>query len=201
MTETLSELIEHLERHGLKAKIVAWAHNSHVGDARATTMGQEGEVNIGQLVRERYGNEAVLIGFSTYAGTVTAASAWDVPHEQKRIRPALEGSYEKLFHETALEQEQRDFLLLLRDNQDARMLLNGPYLERAIGVIYAQLPERVSHYFYAQLPERVSHYFYAQLPEQFDAIIHFDETHAVEPLERTSLWDSEEIPETYPFAV
>lgn len=188
MTETLGELITHLEQYG-KAKVVVWAHNSHIGDARATTMGDQGELNVGQLVRERYGHEAISIGFSTYTGTVTAASTWGASHERKRIRPALEGSYEKLFHETALESGQRDFLVILRDNQSARMLLDERQLERAIGVIYAPSTERSSHY------------FYAQLPEQFDALIHFDETRAVEPLDRTVLWDSGEAPETYPFAV
>jgi erythromycin esterase-like protein len=142
------------------------------------------------LVRERYGEEAVLIGLSTYTGTVTAASDWNAPYERKQVRPALAGSYEYLFHKTALEMGQRDFLVLLRDHQRTRSALRGPALERAIGVIY--LPQT----------ERVSHYFRARLPEQFDAVIHFDETLAVEPLDRTALWESgEEVPETYPYAV
>ena len=190
MEETLSELIAYLDKQEGRAKVVVWEHNSHIGDARATAMGQEGELNVGQLVRERYGNEAVLIGFSTYSGTVTAASTWNAPHERKRVRPALAGSYEKLFHETALERGQRDFLVFWRGNQMASSALLGPRLERAIGVIY--LPQT----------ERISHYFRARMPEQFDAVIHFDETVAVEPLDRTSLWESgEEVPETYPYAV
>lgn len=190
MGETLGELFAYLEKQGKGAKIVVWEHNSHVGDARATTMGQQGELNVGQLTRERYGQEAILIGFSTYAGTVTAASDWGAPYERKRVRPALDGSYEYLFHETAQKMRQRDFLLLLRNRQRMCSALHGPALERAIGVIY--LPQT----------EQVSHYFRARLPEQFDAVVHFDETFAVEPLDRTALWDSgEEIPETYPFAV
>ncbi len=187
MAETLGELIAYLDKQGGRTNVVVWEHNSHIGDARATTMGQEGELNVGQLVRERYGNEAVLIGFSTYTGTVTAASAWNAPYERKRVRSALAGSYEKLFHETM---GQRDFLVLWRGNQMASSALLGPRLERAIGVIY--LPQT----------ERISHYFRARMPEQFDAVIHFDETLAVEPLDRTSLWESgEEVPETYPYAV
>jgi erythromycin esterase-like protein len=187
MAETFDELIAYLDKPGGRAKIVVWEHNSHIGDARATTMGQEGELNVGQLVRERYGNEAVLIGFSTYTGTVTAASAWDAPHERKQVRPVLEGSYEKLFHETV---GLRDFLVPWRGNQMASSALLGPRLEQAIGVIY--LPHT----------ERISHYFRARMPEQFDAVIHFDETQAVEPLDGTSLWESgEEAPETYPYAV
>src|SRR5579872_1527242 len=97
MAETLDALTHHL---GPKSKIVVWAHNSHLGDARATEMGQRGELNLGQLVRQRYEKDAVLVGFTTYHGTVTAASGWDGPAERKHVRPALPGSYESLFHET-----------------------------------------------------------------------------------------------------
>ena len=182
MVETLEALTAHLG--GSAAKMVVWAHNSHLGDARATQMGQSGELNVGQLVRERHGESAVLIGFTTYGGTVTAASDWDAPAERKRVRPALNGSYEALFHET----EAPGFLLNLRGADWLSGVLS-PRLERAIGVIYR--PES----------ERVSHYFYARLPEQFDAVIHLDQTRAVEPLERTSQWEAGEVPETFPFAV
>jgi erythromycin esterase-like protein len=180
MAETLESLVQHL---GAKdAKVVVWAHNSHLGDARATEMGQRGELNLGQLVRQRYGNEAVLVGFSTYTGTVTAASEWDGPAERKFVRPALLGSYEALFHRSDIP----NFLLLLDKDQEATSYLRQPRLQRAIGVIY--LPES----------ERLSHYFHAQLPDQFDAILHFDETRAVEPLERAAIWEHGEVPETYP---
>jgi erythromycin esterase-like protein len=148
-------------------------------------MGQSGELNVGQLVRERHGENAVLVGFTTYAGTVTAASDWDGPAERKRVRSALSGSYEALFHETGTP----SFLLNLRGANRLSRLLNPQRLERAIGVIY--LPES----------ERVSHYFYARLADQFDAVIHLDQTRAVEPLERTSQWEAGEVPETFPFAV
>lgn len=185
MAETLDHLVAHLDRHGNRTKVVVWEHNSHLGDARATDMGAAGELNVGQLVRQRYGDDAVLVGFSTYTGTVTAASDWDTPAERKRVRPALSGSYEALFHSTAVP----CFLLNLRDNAEVSKRLRQPRLERAIGVIY--LPES----------ERVSHYFHARLPEQFDAIIHLDQTRAVEPLERTPHWETSEAPETYPFAL
>jgi erythromycin esterase-like protein len=183
MAETLDALVAHLDRHrqGGYAKVVVWAHNSHLGDARATEMGDAGELNVGQLVRERYGRDAVLIGFSTYSGTVTAASDWGEPAERKRVRPALAGSYEALFHDTGLPR----FLLLLRDSSVAADL-GEARLERAIGVIYR--PET----------ERWSHYFHARLPDQFDAVLHFDETRAVEPLERTAGWERGEAPETFP---
>ena len=187
MTETLDALVAHLDREGGGTKVVVWAHNSHVGDARATSMGSEGELNIGQLVRERHGRETVLVGFSTYTGTVTAASDWGAPLERKRVHPALPGSYEALFHQVGLS----NFLLPSPNDSQAANALRGPRLERAIGVIY--LPRT----------ERVSHYFHARLPEQFDAVLHFDETRAVEPLDRTTQWEvgETEIPETYPWAV
>ena len=182
MADTLDDLLEHLtERHGEPAKVVVWAHNSHLGDARATQMGSAGEHNLGQLARERHEGDVFLIGQTTHHGTVTAASDWDAPGERKRVRPGLDGSYEALFHAV----EHDAFLLSLRD-ADAR--INEHRLERAIGVIYR--PES----------ERVSHYFHARLADQFDAVLHIDETTALEPLERTVEWDRGESPETYPFA-
>lgn len=179
MAETLHALMHHL---GPKSKVVVWAHNSHLGDARATEMGQRGELNLGQLVRQRYGREATLVGFTTHTGTVTAASGWDGPAERKQVRPALPGSYEALFHATGIP----SFLLRLSKKEEATAALREPRLERAIGVIY--LPQS----------ERASHYFHALLPEQFDFVLHYDETRAVEPLERTSAWETGEVPETYP---
>ncbi len=184
MAETLRSLQGHLSAAGRVAKIVVWAHNSHVGDARATEMGQSGEWNIGQLARASYGDDAILIGFTTYDGTVTAASNWDAPAERKNVRPALPASYESLFYEIDCPR----FFLTLRDKA-AIAALDEPRLERAIGVIY--LPES----------ERRSHYFHARLAHQFDAVIHFDRTRAVEPLEKSAAWITGEIPETYPTGI
>jgi erythromycin esterase-like protein len=184
MTDTLDALLAHLDRHGGRTKVVVWAHNSHLGDARATQMGETGEFNVGQLVRERHGNEVVLIGLTTHHGTVTAASDWDGLAERKRVRPGLAGSFEALFHALDIPR----FLLPFHDEQRAT-ILRERQLERAIGVIYR--PET----------ERQSHYFGARLSEQFDAVLHFDETRALEPLERTTGWETGEPPETYPFAV
>ncbi|HEY9509275.1 MAG TPA: erythromycin esterase family protein [Verrucomicrobiae bacterium] len=181
MVEMLDELVTHLGRKLSRPKVVLWAHNSHLGDARATQMSQRGEWNVGQLVREKYGDAAVLIGFTTHSGTVTAASEWDGPAERKRVRPALRNSYEELFHESGLD----DFYLLLKETDLAKEF-RRERMERAIGVIYR--PDT----------ERISHYFDADLPRQFDAVIHFDQTRAVEPLERTTQWSSGEPPETYP---
>jgi erythromycin esterase-like protein/predicted phosphoribosyltransferase len=185
MVETLEALVAHLARQGGTPKVAVWEHNSHLGDARATDMAQRGELNVGQLVRERYGRQAVLIGFTTHHGTVTAASDWDGPAERKNVRPALAGSYEALLHEVLPDR----FLLPLRADDPAKRGLSDPRLERAIGVIYR--PET----------ERMSHYFQARLPDQFDAVLHFEETRAVEPLERSAGWEAGEVPETFPFEV
>ncbi|HEY7573910.1 MAG TPA: erythromycin esterase family protein [Thermoanaerobaculia bacterium] len=184
MAETLEALIGHLSERGRPAKIVVWEHNSHVGDARATEMGASGEWNVGQLVRQAHGDDAVLVGFTTNDGSVTAASDWHGAAERKRVRPALSGSYEALFHAAALPR----FTLPLGGETTVDELYE-PRLERAIGVIY--LPET----------ERTSHYFHACLPEQFDAVIHIDHTRAVEPLERCSEWEQGEVPETFPSGV
>ncbi len=181
MAETLERLLQFL---GPRSRVVVWAHNSHLGDARATEMGRRGELNLGQLARERYGAGCFNIGFTTHNGEVTAASDWGDPAERKRVRPGLAGSYEALFHATKM----GDFLLLLRSDAVLREAL-APMLERAIGVIYR--PDT----------ERLSHYFQARLPEQFDAVIHIDRTRALVPLETTAPWEQGEAPETFPTAL
>jgi erythromycin esterase-like protein/predicted phosphoribosyltransferase len=178
MAETLDALVGHLERTRGPTKVIVWAHNSHLGDARATELGQAGELNLGQILRERYGRQVLLVGFSTHAGTVTAASDWGGPAERKRVRPALGGSWEELFHKL----QAPDLLLGTGD-------LEGRRLERAIGVVYS--PET----------ERISHYFHARLAGQFDMVLHIDTTNAVEPLEPTTAWQAGEPPETYPWGV
>jgi erythromycin esterase-like protein len=185
MAETLDALMAHLTLQGENAKVAVWEHNSHLGDARATYMADYGELNVGQLVRQRYGNEAILIGFTTYKGTVTAASEWDGPAERKRVRPALPESYEAMFHESV----GSNFLLPIRASEAASSAVQETRLERAIGVIY--MPQT----------ERQSHYFNARLSDQFDLVIHFDETRALEPLERYALWETGEPPETFPSGV
>jgi erythromycin esterase-like protein len=185
MVETFSALVNHLALYQRSPKLIAWAHNSHLGDARATHMGRMGEWNVGQLVRQRYPGECCLIGFSTYTGTVTAASNWDAPPERKRVRPARPDSYENLFHDTRIPA----FVLPMERDTPVTRALAEPMLERAIGVIY--LPES----------ELASHYFKARLSDQFDAIIHIDETRAVEPLEAITELVAEEPAETFPSGV
>lgn len=183
MSETLEALHQHLSQQREEpAKIAVWAHNSHLGDARATGMGDRNEHNLGQLSRERYGDDALLVGFTTYTGTVTAASDWDGPAERKRVRPALPDSHEKQMHEVGLE----NFFLPLRG--EVAQAMRRASLERAIGVLY--LPET----------ERMSHYFRARLADQFDALFHFDTTAALQPLDAVSEWQKSE-QETYPFGL
>ncbi|BAX92951.1 hypothetical protein MSG_02807 [Mycobacterium shigaense] len=184
MAQTLDALLKHLDRHHdvPSARIVVWAHNSHVGDARATEVSSDGQLTLGQLVRQRYGDQARLIGLSTYAGTVTAASEWGGIAERKGVRPALNGSIEELLHETG----RKSFLVSADLSPDAADPLSVVRLGRAIGVIYR--PET----------ERQSHYFHVRPADQFDAMIHIDQTRALEPLEPTSLWIVGETPETYP---
>jgi erythromycin esterase-like protein len=183
MAGTLEALLEWTGRRTSGAKAVVWAHNSHLGDARATQMTDWGELNLGELARRKYGRDAYLIGFTTHTGTVTAARDWDEPAERRQVRPSLAGSYERLFHDVAIEK----FLLLL-DREPARSALREPRLERAIGVVYR--PES----------ERASHYFRATLADQFDAVIHLDVTTAITPLEPWSIPDAD-LPETYPVGV
>lgn len=182
MMETLVKLLAHLQSHHHSAKVVVWAHNSHLGDARATDMAGRGEWNLGQLVRQAFPTQSKLIGLTTYRGSVMAASGWHLPPERKDLRAAVQGSYEELFHRV----EIPNFWLDLTRGSAAVRGLMEPRLERAVGVVY--LPES----------ERRSHYFHASLPDQFDAVLHFDHTRAVDPLERTAEWRRDEVPETYP---
>ena len=184
MAQTLDALLAHLDRHpdGRPARIVVWAHNSHVGDARATEVGADGQLTLGQLAREQHGSAVRLIGFTTYTGTVTAASRWGGIAERKVVRPALNGSVEELFHEV----ERSEFLISPMLSRAAAEPLDVVRLGRAIGVIY--LPDT----------ERQSHYYHVRPGEQFDALIHLDRTTALEPLEAGSVWIAGETPETYP---
>ena len=184
MAQTLDALLAHLDRHpdGRPARIVVWANNSHVGDARATEVGADGQLTLGQLAREQHGSAVRLIGFTTYTGTVTAASRWGGIAERKVVRPALNGSVEELFHEV----ERSEFLISPMLSRAAAEPLDMVRLGRAIGVIY--LPDT----------ERQSHYYHVRPGEQFDALIHLDRTTALEPLEAGSEWIAGEAPETYP---
>jgi protein-L-isoaspartate(D-aspartate) O-methyltransferase len=181
MFETLSHI---LEASGPDAKAVVWAHNSHIGDARHTEMGQvRGELNIGQLAREHFGDEAVLIGFGTHSGTVAAATDWDGDMEIKRVRESHRDSHERLCHDSGVKR----FLLDFTKDEAVKRRLAESRIERFIGVIYR--PET----------EMVSHYVEASLSQQFDAFVWFDETSAVTPLGPEH--GKHGVPDTYPFGV
>ena len=179
MFETLEEL---LRARGPRARAVVWEHNSHIGDARHTEMSARGELNLGQLCREKYGAAAYLVGFGTDSGTVAAADDWDGPMKIKDVRPSHAESYERQCHESAV----ASFFLPLNQDQELRRQLLVPRLERAIGVIYRPQTELASHY------------FQAVLPLQFDEYCWFDRTSAVRPLDTTRM---KGMPETYPFGL
>ena len=181
MFETL-KLLQDFHKPGNKA--IVWAHNSHVGNAAATEMSRRGEINIGQLCREEFGDSVYSIGFGTDNGTVAAASDWDGPMEVKKVQPSQRGSYEKLFHDVGLP----GFFLGLRHiaPESLKTALSKSRIQRAIGVIYR--PET----------ELASHYFQAVLPEQFDEYIWIDATEAVQPFATDEL---EGLPDTYPFGL
>jgi erythromycin esterase-like protein len=189
MATTLWALDHHLSRPGRPARIVVWAHNSHLGDASFTEMGQaRGELNLGQLVRERFPEDCYLVGFTTHDGAVTAAGEWDAAAEHKRVNPSRGDSIEGVMHATG----HRRCLLPFRDKPRLAREFEHPLLQRAIGVIYR--PDS----------ERQSHYFHAQVAYQFDALIHIDRTSAVVPLQADAAWTSGraapavEASETYP---
>jgi erythromycin esterase-like protein len=188
MADTMDAILEHLEATGRPPKVVVWAHNSHIGDARYTDMKRRKELNLGQLARERHGDAARLIGFSTHTGTVTAAHDWDEPGMQRRVRPSLEGSWERLFHETSERLGVDRYLVRMRGDDKVSTALSDWRLQRAIGVIYR--PET----------ERASHYYDVQLSREFDAIIHVDTTSALRALAPGEHWEAgvHEPAETYP---
>jgi erythromycin esterase-like protein len=187
MADTVDLLLGHLGRTE-PAKLVVWAHNSHVGDARATDFGDDGQVTLGQLLRQRYPDDVQLVGFTTHHGSVQCAYDWDEPPHRERVRPSLPGSWEELFHETGHERFVIVASALRRIAGE-----NAERLHRAIGVVYR--PET----------ERRSHYYHAKLADQYDLVVHIDETTAVRPLD---LDDTElagetrdDLPETYPIGI
>lgn len=179
MFDTLQALLRH---RGDAAKAVVWAHNSHIGNAAATSMGWGGEFNIGELCRTAYGRDAVLLGMGTNHGLVAAADNWDEPMQIKQVRPSRPDSWEHLFLRTELPAS----LTSWRNDTLLREALARPRLERAIGVIYRPATERQSHY------------FQAILSEQFDALLWFEQTTAVKPIGPQQI-DDRSVPDTYPF--
>lgn len=186
MFETLVRVLKH---RGDNSKAIVWAHNSHIGDARATSMGWSGEeLNIGQLCKETFGQQALSIGCSTYTGTVAAAKNWDDDMRVMRVKPGMENSYEKVMHSTGV----KNFALDLREDKckpELRAVLMKKRLERFIGVIYR--PDT----------EKQSHYTSAVLPQQFDGLVWFDESSHVKAMETHQPDDDPEMDETWPFGL
>jgi erythromycin esterase-like protein len=188
MVDTLVALAKHMGEGVAAPRLAVWAHNSHLGDAGVTEMGDRGEWNVGQLMRDRCGDDVFLVGMSTHHGFVTAASEWDEPPQRKRVRPGIEGSWEAVFHQV----DTLNFMLLLKSQPELKILTEALRLQRAIGVIYR--PET----------ERKSHYFFTHLARQFDAMLHWDETHALEPLDKglaLPKGEGGEFPETFPSGI
>jgi erythromycin esterase-like protein len=181
MTDTLARLLEH---HGPRAKALVWAHNTHIGDARATDMWEAGMVNIGQLARQRFGPHAVVsIGFASHHGSVVAARRWEDPMEVMTVPPAAPGSWDDLLHHAG---EENKLLLLDRSADFAEW--QRPRGQRAIGVVYQSGLEQFGNYVPTILPRR------------YDALVYLDETEALHPL-HVPRHEEHEVPETYPFAV
>jgi erythromycin esterase-like protein len=174
LDRTLHALAAELQRHGRPPKIVVWANNAQAGDARAADGAVRGEVSLGQLARLRYGAAVRSIGLTTYSGTVVAASDWGGAVQVRSLQPALEASYEELFHRVGM----RRFFLPLLSGAEVRDVLAERRLERSIGMVYQ--PEQ----------ERWSHYVGSNLTERYDAVIHVDSTSALEPLERVAEWET-----------
>jgi erythromycin esterase-like protein len=179
MFDTLRRL---LDRRGPNSKAIVWAHNSHIGNAEATSMGMAGEYNVGQLCREAFGAQCVSIGFGSHDGAVAAASDWGNPASIMQVQPARDDSWEHIFHTSAPAVSLTDW----KDDRDLASLLNQSRRERAIGVVYRPHAELLSHYFEA----RLSH--------QFDAYVWFDSTTAVHAL---PAGPAEGAPDIYPFGV
>lgn len=193
MVDTIDALAAHQAEQGQPAKIIVWAHNSHLGDARATEVGQRDQVNVGQLMRERHPDKTFIIGFSTYQGEVFAANDWDSPGIRKAVRPGLPDSHEALLHQVSQQAGVEKFWINLQAQQQKEKpdaaLLSKERLERYIGVIYAPATERWSHY------------LKTRLDQQYDALIYIDKTKALNPLDRQSVTEpevEEDLPETYP---
>jgi len=182
MTETLERLMRH---HGPRARAIVWEHNTHIGDARHTDMAEQGEFNVGQLVRERHLDEGVvLVGFGSYQGSVIAGRQWEAPMERMRVPPARAGSWEDILHRAGPD----DQLLLFADRE-----LNAEWLQprghRAIGVVYR--PE-YEHY---------GNYVPTVLPRRYDAFLYLDRTQALHPLHEVKPREEGEVPETFPSGV
>ncbi|MBX3033992.1 MAG: erythromycin esterase family protein [Bdellovibrionaceae bacterium] len=181
MMETLDQLLKH---YGPGSKAIVWAHNTHIGDHRATEMQQQGLVNIGGLAREKWGEDQVsLVGFSTYEGEVIASPAWDGPVEITPVPPGRPLSYEEIFQDVSRRIAAPDFFLWLKE-EPLRKVFRQTRGHRAIGVVYNPAYERHGNYVPSALSDR------------YDALLFFSKTRALTPLRQE--FSRSEIPETWP---
>jgi erythromycin esterase-like protein len=187
MAECVSSLLSfHEKKHSSPdQKIVLWAHNSHLGDSQYTDVSKYGQINLGHMLKERFKGHTFTVGFSTYTGTVTAAPKWDMPAHLYNVNPGMKDSYEEFFHNLGQQAEHENFMMILRKTANGRQevvsksleeALSAPKLERYIGVIYR--PDT----------ERASHYSRSRIGKEYDAIIHFDSTAALQPLDISPMW-------------
>jgi len=178
MAQTLQRL---LAFHGPDAKVVVWEHNTHVGDARYTSMAASGEVNVGQLARKEYGEENVfIVGFGSYSGSVVAAPGWGAPIQVMEMPPAVAGSWEQILHQLG----PANKLILSKDIRSEKYL-NRPVGHRAIGVVYN--PEL----------EQLGNYVPSVIPKRYDAFLFIDSTQALHPI--GTIDASNEPPDLYPW--
>jgi erythromycin esterase len=182
MMSTLESLLLH---YGSESKAIVWAHNTHIGDYRGTDMVFQGQVNIGGLAREKWGNDKVaLIGFATYKGSVIASHAWDGKIENMEVPAAKEGSLEDILHQCVPIVGHSQFAFMLEDVHP-HSILNDFRGHRAIGVVYHPKFEGIGNYVPTVLTQR------------YDGMIFFDETSALAPLQVE--FDRNKLPETWPF--
>ncbi len=182
MLETLDHLLSY---YGQESKAIVWAHNTHIGDYRATDMKKSGLVNIGGLAREKWGEEQIaLLGFGTDHGEVIASRAWDGPIQKMGIPPGVVGSYENSFHESAKKLNCKNYYVYLKSKGTGKGPLAQFRGHRAIGVVYQATQERFGNYVPTSLADR------------YDAFLFMDETTALQPLIQN--YEVEEFPETWP---
>jgi erythromycin esterase-like protein len=169
MADTLDMLAEHLGQPGSPARLVVWAHNRHVGDARATSMGEAGEITLGQIMRQRHPGEVALIGMTTYAGTVMCANGWGEPALVADVPPSPAGTWEQLLHSSGF----------------PRFYVTHGALRRALGDRAERLLRSIGAVYHPEV-ERHRHLHRARLADQFDLIVHIDGCHAAAPLDVSS---------------
>lgn len=178
MQETLERL---LKFHGPQSKAIIWAHNTHIGDARATDMARHGMYNIGELTRKKF-PDTVLVGFGTYKGSVIAGRYWGDEMRKMSVPEGIPNSWEHLLHHS-----NAGDCLLIMNQLEKEDFMKKSIGHRAIGVVYNPNQEHLNNYVPSILPLR------------YDAFLFIDESTALHPLHIKP--DGHQMPETYPFGM